>query len=123
MWSDVGQRRHVGAKEVRRNGLVVAGGLMVGGWLVAIVATVGFHPGGAEDDHPVIFSEYADSGSWVTVHVVQFVGVLLALAGLLVLRNLVAAAGQSSSSRTLRPPPPSRPPPSGPCCRASTALR
>lgn len=69
---------------------------MVGGWLVAIVATVGFHPGGAEDDHPVIFSEYADSGSWVTVHVVQFVGVLLALAGLLVLRNLVAAAGQSS---------------------------
>lgn len=93
--AEVGQGRELDA-QASRSGLIAAGSLMVGGWLVAIVATVGFHPAGAEDDHPVIFAEYAESDAWVATHVVQFIGVLLALAGLLVLRYLITAAGRSS---------------------------
>ena len=95
MGSNIAQERQLGVRASRK-GLISAGGLMVGGWLVTMVATAGFHPGGAEDNHPVIFSKYVDSGAWVTVHVVQFIGVLLALTGLLVLRNLIVTAGRSS---------------------------
>jgi hypothetical protein len=66
---------------------------MIGGFLVNAVSTV-FHPAGAEDDHEAIFAEYADSGAWVAVHLGQFVGVLLALGGLLVLCRAMRAAGQ-----------------------------
>jgi hypothetical protein len=101
MRSDVEKPRGQAAEEEGRTALVTAGALMVGGWLLTIVATVGFHPGGAEDNHPVIFSAYAASGAWVAVHVVQFVGVLLALAGLLVLRTLIVTAGPSASLANL----------------------
>lgn len=66
---------------------------MVGGWLLTVVATL-FHPAGAEDDHEVIFAEYADSASWVAVHLVQFVGVLAALGGLLALHRVMSAAAR-----------------------------
>ena len=47
--------------------------------------TVLFHPGGDEDTHEVIFAKYAASTSWKWVHLAQFVGVLAALGGLIVL--------------------------------------
>jgi predicted Na+-dependent transporter len=68
---------------------------MVGGWLVAIISTL-FHPSGSEDDHVVVFAQYAESGSWVAVHLAQFVGVLLALSGLVVLYRCMRAAGRQS---------------------------
>lgn len=77
-----------------RGGLRLAGGLMVGGWVTTMIATL-FHPGGAEDDHEVIFAKYADSGSWVAVHLVQSVGVLAALAGLLVLYSVLREVERS----------------------------
>jgi hypothetical protein len=49
------------------------------------------HPTGAEDDHEAIFAEYAASDAWVATHLAEFLLVLVALAGLLVL------------SRALRP--------------------
>jgi hypothetical protein len=64
--------------------LRLAGGLLVGGFLVNLVVTV-FHPSGGEDDHQAIFTKYADSDAWVAIHLGQFVGVLIALAGLLAL--------------------------------------
>jgi len=68
---------------------------MVGGWLVAIISTL-FHPAGSEDDHAAVFAEYAESGSWVAVHLVQFAGVLIALSGLVVLYRFMRAAGRQS---------------------------
>src|SRR5512139_4103829 len=76
-----------------RAGLRVAGALMAGGWLATMVATF-FHPGGAEDDHEVIFAKYAESDAWVAVHLVQFVGVLVAMAGLLVLYRFLGGGGR-----------------------------
>jgi hypothetical protein len=43
-----------------------------------------WHPTGAEDDHEAIFTEYAAS-EWVATHFAEFLLVLVALAGLLVL--------------------------------------
>jgi len=43
------------------------------------------HPAGEEDDHEAIFREYADSDAWEATHLAEFVLVLVALAGLLVL--------------------------------------
>lgn len=56
-----------------------------------IVGFVGFvtmtllHPGGPANNHRVIFAEYAASASWNVVHLGQFAGVALFVAGLLVL--------------------------------------
>jgi hypothetical protein len=67
---------------------------MVGGLIVNAVSTA-FHPGGAEDNHEVTFAQYANSDPWIPVHIGQFVGVLLTLAGLLVLCRAMRSAGQS----------------------------
>ncbi|MGY1707531.1 hypothetical protein ACI79C_23455 [Geodermatophilus sp. SYSU D00697] len=63
----------------------MSGALLLGGFVFATAVTVLFHPGGDEDVHEVIFAEYAASASWTWVHLAQFVGVLVALGGLLVL--------------------------------------
>ena len=68
---------------------------MVVGLLFNVVVTAGFHPSGEEDDHQAIFTEYADSGPWVAVHLCQFVGVLSALGGLLVLYRAMRGAGRA----------------------------
>ncbi len=72
----------------------LAGALMVGGLLINIVSTL-FHPAGEENDHEAIFTEYADSGAWVAIHLAQFVGVSLALGGLLVLYRTMRAGGHT----------------------------
>ena len=53
------------------------------------------HPTGAEDDHEAIFTEYADSDVWVATHLAEFVLVLVAFAGLLVLCRVVRRAAPS----------------------------
>ncbi len=68
--------------------LRLAGGLLLGGFLVYFIATR-FHPSGDENDHPVIFAKYAASDPWVGVHVGQFAGMILALAGFAVLARLL----------------------------------
>ena len=62
-----------------------SGALLLGGFVFTTAVTVLFHPGGDEDVHEVIFTKYAASGSWEWVHLAQFVGVLAALGGLIVL--------------------------------------
>lgn len=58
---------------------------MLGGLVLNGAVTMLFHPSGDEDIHDRIFAEYAQSGSWEWVHLGQFAGVLLVLAGLLLL--------------------------------------
>lgn len=75
--------------------LRLSGGLLLLGFLVNAGFTM-FHPSGSEDDHEAIFAEYADSGAWVAVHIGQFVGVLMALAGLFVLNRALRARGAAT---------------------------
>lgn len=95
MTRTVDEQRDVDTPGASGADLLVAGVLLLGGWLVTMVATA-FHPSGGEDDHATIFTKYADSGPWVAIHVVQFAGVLVSLAGLLVLFHLLRRSGRDS---------------------------
>ncbi|MGY1691876.1 hypothetical protein [Geodermatophilus sp. SYSU D01105] len=66
-----------------------SGALLLGGFLFTTVVTVLFHPGGNEDVHEDIFARYAASAAWEWVHFAQFVGVLAALSGLIVLHRVL----------------------------------
>ena len=69
----------------RRDDLRLAGALLLAGFVVNGIQRMLLHPSGAEDDHQAIFTEYAESDVWVATHLAEFVLVLVALAGLLVL--------------------------------------
>jgi hypothetical protein len=68
-----------------RDALILSGALLLGGFVVNAVQRMLLHPSGAEDDHEAIFREYAASDAWVATHLAEFVLVLVAFAGLLVL--------------------------------------
>lgn len=69
--------------------MTLSGALLVVGFVVNAVQRRLFHPTGAEDDHEAIFAAYAASDAWVATHLAEFVLVLMALAGLLVLCRAV----------------------------------
>ena len=73
--------------------LKLAGGLLLGGFLALFAVTTAFHPSHDENDHPVIFGKYDHSDAWVAVHFGQFVAVLIALAGFLVLHRVLETRG------------------------------
>ncbi len=77
----------------QRTLLRLAGGLLVGGFLLTFIVTHE-HPSGDDDNHAIIFQKYADSNSWVAVHLLQFAGVLIALAGFLALYRVLQARGE-----------------------------
>ena len=58
--------------------------LLLVGQLLYIVVTQ-FHAGGEANDHPAIFAVYAGNEIWTAVHLAQFGGMALLLAGLLAL--------------------------------------
>ena len=68
-----------------RSALALSGALLLVGFVVNAIQRMLLHPTGAEDDHEAIFTEYAASDVWVATHLAEFVLVLVALAGLLVL--------------------------------------
>ncbi len=68
-----------------RGALTLSGALLLVGFVVNAIQRMILHPTGAEDDHEAIFTEYAASDAWVATHFAEFVLVLVALAGLLVL--------------------------------------
>ncbi|WP_170308899.1 DUF4386 family protein [Pseudonocardia hierapolitana] len=68
-----------------RGVLALSGVLLLVGFVVNAIQRMLLHPTGAEDDHEAIFAEYAVSDVWVATHFAEFVLVLVALAGLLVL--------------------------------------
>jgi hypothetical protein len=69
--------------------------LLLGGFLLNLIVTMGFHPSGDEDVHEEIFVEYANSDAWEWVHLGQLAGVLLVLAGLFVLYRALAPLRQT----------------------------
>ena len=59
--------------------------LISGGVLLSLAAGF-FHPDRAPaNDHAAAFAEYAHSGAWIAVHLGQFVGMMVIVAGLLAL--------------------------------------
>jgi hypothetical protein len=85
----------MGEREAERSRVKLAGGLLVGGFLINGVVTM-FHPSGDEDNHEKIFTDYAETGAWEAIHLGQLLGVLAALAGIVVLcRALGAREGWS----------------------------
>jgi TRAP-type C4-dicarboxylate transport system permease small subunit len=90
-----------------RSALLIAGWLLLVGFVVNTVVTLLWHPGGDEDNHPRIFTKYAESGGWVATHLAQFICVLVALAGLLLLyralraRDGVTALAQLAAGATM----------------------
>ncbi len=68
-----------------RSALALSGALLLGGFVVNAIQRMVLHPTGEEDNHEAIFTEYAASDVWVATHLAEFVLVLVALAGLLVL--------------------------------------
>jgi hypothetical protein len=67
-----------------RPALRLSVGLLLAGQLLYIVVTR-FHAGGDANNHPAIFAAYAASGIWTAVHLGQFAGMAILLAGLLAL--------------------------------------
>ena len=67
-----------------RGALTLSAVLLLVGFVVNAIQRRIWHPTGAEDDHEAIFTEYAAS-EWVATHFAEFLLVLVALAGLLVL--------------------------------------
>ena len=65
--------------------LTLSGALLLGGFVVNAIQRGLLHPTGAADDHEAIFSEYAASDPWVATHLAEFLLVLVAFAGFLVL--------------------------------------
>jgi hypothetical protein len=70
---------------------VIAGWFLLVGFVLNTLVTLLWHPGGDENNHPKIFTDYAESGGWVATHFAQFICVLIALAGLLFLYRALSA--------------------------------
>ncbi|MFF2032544.1 hypothetical protein [Arthrobacter sp. NPDC058192] len=74
-----------------RSGLRLAATLAFAGFVVSVVAGL-FHADSASaNDHPATFLEYTRSGIWTAVHLGQFAGMALLIAGLLVLLAVLKA--------------------------------
>ena len=67
-----------------RQSLRLSATLLLVGQLLYIVVTQ-FHADGDANIHPAVFAEYAGSGIWTAVHLGQFAGMAILLAGLLAL--------------------------------------
>ena len=84
----VSRRRESGASDAFVDrALALSGALLLIGFVANGIQRMLLHPSGAEDDHEAIFREYADSEVWVATHFAEFVLVLVAFAGFLVLCN------------------------------------
>jgi hypothetical protein len=67
-----------------RTSLRLSATLLLVGQVLYVVVTL-FHADGPGNNHPVVFAEYAASGTWTAVHVAQFACVAIMLAGLIAL--------------------------------------
>jgi len=87
-------RGHAGTAAPERAPLRLAATLLVAGELLSLLVGA-LHPDREPaNSHPAVFAEYAASAHWTAVHLGQFAGLAVVVAGLLVLsRALNVAAG------------------------------
>ncbi len=74
-----------------------AAALLAGGFVTYVVVTL-LHTAGPANDHEVIFDDYAGSRSWGVVHLGQFAGMAVLVAGLLALAAALHPAGGSRAA-------------------------
>lgn len=68
-----------------RTALRLSASLLVGGEVLFIIAGL-LHPAREDaNNHPAVFAEYAQSNTWIAVHLGQFVGIALITSGLVAL--------------------------------------
>jgi hypothetical protein len=79
------EERRVSGTSADRGALTLSGTLLLAGFVVNAIQRMLLHPTGEEDNHEAIFTEYAASDVWVATHLAEFVLVLVAFGGLLVL--------------------------------------
>jgi hypothetical protein len=91
----------------RRASLRLPATLLLAGQLLYIVVTF-LHTGGEANDHHDVFAEYAHSDSWTVVHLGQFAGMAVFLAGLIALfsaldgpARVTARMGAAAATATL----------------------
>jgi hypothetical protein len=82
------------ATDAQRGLLRLAGGLLIAGFALFGLITPLFHPKHDENNHPLIFGKYDESQAWVAVHMGQFVAVLIALGGFIVLHRFLETRGK-----------------------------
>jgi hypothetical protein len=70
--------------------------LLLAGQLLYIGITL-LHTGGEANDHHDVFAEYAHSGTWTVVHLGQFAGMAVLLAGLLALSSALAGPARTTA--------------------------
>lgn len=85
---------------VDRKNLRLSAVLLVVGFILYVIMGL-LHPDGPANDHRVVFVEYANSANWTAVHLGQFAGMAVVIAGLLVLHLAldVRAGGAASVAR------------------------
>ncbi|KAA0258708.1 MAG: hypothetical protein EDM79_19720, partial [Chloroflexi bacterium] len=71
-------------KTLDRTSLRLSATLLLIGQLLYVVITL-IHTGGEANNHPAIFTAYAESVSWTAVHFGQFVSMAILLSGLFAL--------------------------------------
>jgi len=69
---------------IDRKSLRLSAVLLVVGFIFYVVVSL-LHPDGPANNHSVVFAEHASSASWTAVHLGQFAGMTVIIAGLLVL--------------------------------------
>ena len=69
---------------IDRKTLRLSAVLLVVGFILYVIVGL-LHPDGPANNHSVVFAEYASSASWTAVHLGQFAGMAVIIAGLLVL--------------------------------------
>lgn len=79
-----------------RKALRLSAVLLLGGFITYVVVTF-LHTGGPANDHPVIFEDYAGSHDWAAVHLGQFAGMAVIVAGLLALHASLAVRGGAAA--------------------------
>src|SRR5215203_4624437 len=73
------------------------------GIILFVVATAVFHPNReAPMDNPAIFTEYAQSNSWVAVHLAQWFAALLIIGGLVALYYSITTKPEANAAAVAR---------------------
>src|SRR5215212_9927715 len=73
------------------------------GIILYVVATAVFHPNReAPMDNPAIFTEYAQSDSWVAVHLAQWFAALLIIGGLVALYYSITTKSEAHAAAVAR---------------------
>jgi hypothetical protein len=87
--------------QINRSSLRIGSTAFIVGVLIVIVSTM-LHPSKEDPaNHPLVFMEYANSNSWVAIHIGQFVGGIMVFGGGFGVLHSILWASESSITYAL----------------------